>query len=40
VEDIKFGDIVLLKFPFVDGITFKKRPALVIQASEDNDLIV
>lgn len=40
VEDLKFGDIVLLKFPFVDGTTFKKRPALVIHASEDKDLIV
>jgi mRNA interferase MazF len=35
-----FGDIVLLKFPFTDGKTFKKRPALVIRNTNDGDIIV
>lgn len=35
-----FGDIVLLKFPFTDGAKQKKRPALVIRDTEDNDIIV
>ena len=25
----KFGEIVLIKFPFTDNLTFKKRPALI-----------
>ena len=40
VESLKFGDIVLLRFPFTDGINFKKRPALVIHDSKDGDVIV
>ena len=40
MEGLKFGDIVLLKFPFTDGLSFKKRPGLVIQDSKDGDLIV
>ena len=40
MEGLKFGDIVLLKFPFTDGLSFKKRPELVIQDSKDGDLIV
>ena len=40
MEGLKFGDIVLLKFPFTDGLSSKKRPALVIQDSKDGDLIV
>ncbi len=38
--DFKFGDIVLLKFPFTNGLKAKKRPALIIQDSEDGDIIV
>ncbi|MBY0435824.1 MAG: type II toxin-antitoxin system PemK/MazF family toxin [Cyclobacteriaceae bacterium] len=38
--DLKFGDIVLLKFPFTDGIKHKKRPALVVRDSKDGDIIV
>lgn len=34
-----FGDIVLLKFPFTDGKSFKKRPALVL-TDMDNDILV
>jgi mRNA interferase MazF len=33
------GDIVLLKFPFSDTSNIKKRPALVILDTEDNDII-
>ena len=35
-----FGQIVLLHFPFTDGLSVKKRPALVIRDTNDGDLIV
>ena len=35
-----FGDIVLLKFPFTDGKSYKKRPALIINDYDDGDIIV
>lgn len=37
---LNFGDIVLLKFPFTDGRTFKRRPALIINDYNDGDIIV
>jgi len=37
---LNFGDIVLLRFPFTDGKTFKKRPALIINDYNDGDIIV
>ncbi|MBU0489917.1 MAG: type II toxin-antitoxin system PemK/MazF family toxin [Bacteroidetes bacterium] len=37
---LNFGDIVLLKFPFSDGQTFKKRPALVLNDFNDGDILV
>lgn len=37
---LTFGDIVLLKFPFTDGYSFKKRPALVINDFNDGDILV
>lgn len=40
MDKLHFGDIVLLKFPFTDGKTFKRRPALIINDSEDGDIIV
>ena len=40
MDKLHFGDIVLLKFPFTDGITFKRRPALIINDFDDGDLIV
>lgn len=40
MEILNFGDIVLLKFPFTDGKTFKKRPALIINDFNDGDIIV
>jgi len=38
--DHKFGEIVLIKFPFTDNLTFKKRPALIIKDTNDGDVIV
>ena len=40
MDKLKFGDIVLLKFPFTDTKTFKKRPALIINDFNDGDIIV
>jgi len=40
VDKLNFGEIVLLKFPFTSGKTFKKRPALIINDFEDGDIIV
>jgi mRNA interferase MazF len=37
---LNFGDIVLLKFPFTDGKTYKRRPALIINDFNDGDIIV
>ena len=40
MEKLIFGDIVILKFPYTDGTTFKRRPALVICDIQDGDIIV
>lgn len=40
VKSLEFGDVVLLKFPFTDGIGFKRRPALLINSFDDGDIIV
>lgn len=40
MNQLVFGDIVILKFPFTDGNSFKKRPALVINDFNDGDIIV
>ncbi len=40
MDKLSFGEIVLLKFPFTDGKTFKKRPALIINDFNDGDIIV
>jgi mRNA interferase MazF len=37
---IETGAIVLWKFPFADGINYKRRPALVLKDTEDGDLLV
>ncbi len=36
----KLGDIVLITFPFVESNTSKKRPALVLLDTDDNDIVV
>ena len=40
MDKLIFGDIVLLKFPFTDTKTFKKRPALIINDFNDGDIVV
>jgi mRNA interferase MazF len=40
MNNLNFGDIVLLKFPFTDGKTFKRRPALIVNDYDDGDVIV
>jgi mRNA interferase MazF len=37
---IELGTIVLLKFPFTDGVSYKRRPVLVLKDWEDGDLLV
>jgi len=39
MNHLKFGDIVLLKFPFSEGLTFKRRPGLIINENMDGDVI-
>lgn len=38
--NLNFGEIVLLKFFFTDSVNFKKRPACVIDDSDDKYIIV
>ncbi|HEX3007300.1 MAG TPA: type II toxin-antitoxin system PemK/MazF family toxin [Bacteroidales bacterium] len=40
METLNFGDIVLLKFPYTDNNTFKRRPALIINDFNDGDIVV
>jgi mRNA interferase MazF len=40
VDHLKFGDIVLLSFPFTDRQTYKRRPALIINDFNDGDILV
>jgi mRNA interferase MazF len=40
MDIFRFGDIVLLKFPFTDGQDYKRRPAVIINESNDGDVIV
>ena len=35
----KFGDIIIISFPFAESGTTKKRPALVILDTGDNDIV-
>jgi mRNA interferase MazF len=36
----EFGDVVLVAFPFADGVTTKQRPAVVILDVGDDDVVV
>ena len=36
----RFGDILILNFPFAEGIGSKRRPVLVILDTDDRDLLV
>ena len=40
MSELHFGDIVLLKFPFTDSKTFKRRPALIINDQNEGDIVV
>ena len=40
MNKIETGTIVLLKFPFTDGVSIKRRPVLVLKDLEDGDLLV
>jgi mRNA interferase MazF len=40
MDKIETGTIILLKFPFTDSFTFKRRPALVLKDFEDGDVLV
>jgi mRNA interferase MazF len=40
MDKLNFGDIVLLKFPFIDGKNYKRRPAIIINDFDDGDIIV
>ncbi len=40
MDKLNFGDIVLLKFPFTDGKSYKRRPALLVNEYDDGDIIV
>lgn len=35
-----FGDVLLIAFPFSDAAGFKRRPALVVHDSGDDDVLV
>ena len=37
---IETGAVVLLKFPFSDGVGYKRRPALILKNFEDGDVLV
>ena len=36
----EIGNIVLLKFPFADGVSYKRRPALILKDFGDGDVLV
>ena len=37
---IEMGKVVLLRFPFTDGLGYKRRPALVLKDFGDGDILV
>lgn len=40
MADFRTGAVVLINFPFTDGTSAKKRPALVLLDSGDSDLLL
>ena len=40
MTSFEFGDIVLLTFPFTNGVQKKKRPALILLDADDGDVIL
>jgi mRNA interferase MazF len=34
--NVQRGDVVMVRFPFADGATFKRRPAVVVQNDRNN----
>jgi mRNA interferase MazF len=40
MNKIETGAIILLKFPFTDGASYKLRPALALKDFEDEDILV
>jgi len=40
MQNYRPGEIVLLSFPFADTITAKRRPALVLLDTGDEDIVV
>jgi mRNA interferase MazF len=40
MSTIETGSIVLLRFPYTDGITYKRRPVLVLKDFADCDILV
>ncbi|HEY5232134.1 MAG TPA: type II toxin-antitoxin system PemK/MazF family toxin [Verrucomicrobiae bacterium] len=40
MADFRTGAVILINFPFTDGTSAKKRPALVLLDSGDSDLLL
>ena len=40
MSKIETGSVVLLRFPFTDGVGYRRRPALVLKDCEDGDVLV
>src|SRR5205807_6093183 len=40
MAEYSFGEIIIIDFPFSDGLRSKPRPALVIASHPDGDLLV
>ena len=40
MSDFRFGEVALLRFPFTDGIGYKKRPALILADTHVGDVIL
>jgi mRNA interferase MazF len=40
LEDLRKGDVIAVSFPFSDGSGAKRRPALVIAASDRHNILI